>query len=159
MNEAQSATLSADQRKKVLDRVLAALQKRFYEPEKLNSDWQAAVQRHRPLIESADTSAEFEREVSDLLKELQTSHLGFFHRSARRASSRAALSATYLEDETICRPIPLLAPVIRATRCSDIHFSFQTGGARAAQAFRMSCLLVDGFSGELGGGAPPSRFR
>ena len=44
MNDAQSATLPADQRRKVLDRVLAALQKRFYEPEKLNSDWQAAVQ-------------------------------------------------------------------------------------------------------------------
>ena len=44
MNEAQSATLSADQRKKVLDRVLAALQKRFYaEPEKLNGDWQQAA--------------------------------------------------------------------------------------------------------------------
>ena len=100
MNEAQSATLSADQRKKVLDRVLATLQKRFYAPEKLNGDWQAAVARHRPLIEAANTPAYFEKEVSDLLKELQTSHLGFFHRSARRASSRAALSATYLEDET-----------------------------------------------------------
>ena len=91
-NEAQlSATLSADQRKKVLDRVLATLQKRFYAPEKLNGDWQAAVGRHRPLIEAANTPADFEKEVSDLLKELlQTSHLGFFHRSARRASSRAA---------------------------------------------------------------------
>jgi C-terminal processing protease CtpA/Prc len=37
-----------------------------------------------------------------LLAELHTSHLGFFHSSARRASSRAALSATYLEDETPC---------------------------------------------------------
>src|SRR5579863_5780061 len=100
MNDPQSATLSADKRKKVLDRVLAALQKRFYEPEKLNSGWKAAVERHRPLIESANTAADFEKEVGDLLKELQTSHLGFFHRSARRASSRAALSATYLEDQT-----------------------------------------------------------
>jgi C-terminal processing protease CtpA/Prc len=38
--------------------------------------------------------------MSDLLAELHTSHLGFFHGSARRASSRAALSATYLADET-----------------------------------------------------------
>ena len=38
--------------------------------------------------------------MGDLLKELNTSHLGFFHQSARRASSRAALSATYLADET-----------------------------------------------------------
>src|SRR6185437_411303 len=33
-------------------------------------------------------------------RKLHTSHLGFFHRSARRASSRAALSATYLADDT-----------------------------------------------------------
>jgi carboxyl-terminal processing protease len=32
--------------------------------------------------------------------ELHTSHLGFFHGTARRASSRAALSATYLTDDT-----------------------------------------------------------
>jgi hypothetical protein len=117
-NEAQlSATLSADQRKKVLDHVLATMQKRFYAPEKLNGDWQAAVERHRPLIERA--AADFEKEVSDLLKELQTSHLGFFHRSARRASSRAALSATYLEDETEY-----------GKRCifQDVH----TGGAASA---------------------------
>ena len=38
--------------------------------------------------------------MSDLLAELRTSHVGFFHKSARRASSRAALSATYLADET-----------------------------------------------------------
>src|SRR5260370_25248961 len=83
-NEAQPlATLSRDQRRKVLDRVLSALQKRFYAPEKLNGDWQAAVERHRPLIEAANTPGDFEKEVSDLLKELQTSHLGFFHRSAR----------------------------------------------------------------------------
>jgi carboxyl-terminal processing protease len=80
--------------------VLAALEKRFYRPEKLNDDWRAAVERHRPLIEAADTADSFEQSMSDLLAELHTSHLGFFHGSARRASSRAALSATYLADET-----------------------------------------------------------
>jgi hypothetical protein len=88
-NEAQlPATLSADQRRKVLDRVLATLQNRFYAPEKLNGGWQVTVDRHRPLIEGANTPSDFEKEVSDLLKELQASHLGFFHRSARRASER-----------------------------------------------------------------------
>jgi carboxyl-terminal processing protease len=71
LNEAQlSTSLSADQRKKVLDRVLAALQKRFYAPEKLNGDWHAAVERHRPSIESANSPADFEKEVSGLLKGL-----------------------------------------------------------------------------------------
>ena len=45
----------------------AALQKRFYSPEKLNGDWQAAVERHQTLIESAATADAFEKAMSDLL--------------------------------------------------------------------------------------------
>ncbi len=92
--------LSAKNRQVILGNVLKALQKRFYSPEKLNADWQAAVERHRPLIEGAATADAFEQQMSYLLAELHTSHLGFFHHSARRASSRAALSATYLADDT-----------------------------------------------------------
>jgi carboxyl-terminal processing protease len=92
--------LSLRDRHAILENVLAALRKRFYSPEKLTGDWQAAVERHRPLIESEGTADAFEKAMGDLLAELHTSHLGFFHSSARRASSRAALSATYLEDET-----------------------------------------------------------
>jgi len=92
--------LSQYDRRAILDKVLATLDKRFYKHEKLNGDWRAAVDHHRPLIEAADTADGFEKSMSDLLAELHTSHLGFFHGSARRASSRAALSATYLADET-----------------------------------------------------------
>ena len=60
----------------------------------------AAVERHKTQIESAATADEFEKAMSDFLAELHTSHVGFFHSSARRASSRAALSAAYLADET-----------------------------------------------------------
>jgi carboxyl-terminal processing protease len=97
---ASSVQLSSRDRRAILDNVLAALEKQFYLPEKLNADWNAAVERHRPLIEAEETAASFEQSMSDLLEELHTSHLGFFHGSARRASSRAALSATYLADET-----------------------------------------------------------
>src|ERR1035438_1464951 len=97
---ASSVQLATPDRRAILDKVLAALEKRFYRPEKLNDDWRAAVERHRPLIEAAGTVDSFEQSVSDLLAELHTSHLGFFHGSARRASSRAALSATYLADDT-----------------------------------------------------------
>ena len=95
-----SIELTAKDRRTILENVLAALQKRFYAPEKLNADWQAALERHRPIIEDADGPDAFEHAVSDLLAELHTSHLGFFHGMARRASSRAALSANYLADET-----------------------------------------------------------
>lgn len=93
-------SLEAKERRAVLENVLTALQKRFYSPEKLNGDWIAAVEKHRNHIEAAGTSDDFEKAMSDLLSELQTSHLGFFHAGARRASSKAALSATYLADET-----------------------------------------------------------
>ena len=92
--------LAAKDKRAILENVLAALRKRFYSPEKLNGDWRAAIERHKVQIESAATPDEFERAMSDLLAELQTSHIGFFHSSARRASSRAALSAAYLADET-----------------------------------------------------------
>jgi C-terminal processing protease CtpA/Prc len=104
LNPAASSSLpvqlSPRDRHAILENVLAALRKRFYSPEKLNGDWQAAVERHRPLIENVGSADAFEKAMSDLLAELHTSHLGFFHSSARRASSRAALSATYLVDET-----------------------------------------------------------
>jgi carboxyl-terminal processing protease len=92
--------LSEEDRHSILDKVLATLRRRFYAPEKLNGEWQAAVDHHRPIIESAATADAFEQSMNDLLAELHTSHLGFFHSTARRASSRAALSATYLSDET-----------------------------------------------------------
>jgi C-terminal processing protease CtpA/Prc len=104
VNSAGSAALrvqiSPRDRRAILNNVLSALQKRFYSPEKLNADWEAAVKRCRPTIENANTTDDFEQSMSDLLAELRTSHVGFFHTSARRASSRAALSATYLADET-----------------------------------------------------------
>ena len=98
--QAAPPQLSQHDRRAILDKVLATLDKRFYRPEKLNGDWRAAVDHHRSLIEAADTADGFEKSMSDLLAELHTSHLGFFHGSARRASGRAALSATYLADET-----------------------------------------------------------
>jgi C-terminal processing protease CtpA/Prc len=94
------AQLEAKDRHTILENVLSALQKRFYSPEKLNGDWQAAVERHKAEIEAAATADAFEQAMSDLLAELHTSHVGFFHSSARRASSRAALSAAYLADDT-----------------------------------------------------------
>lgn len=97
---AMTVQLVPQDRRAILENVLSALRKRFYSPEKLNEDWHIAVERHKAQIESAATADEFEKAMSDLLAELHTSHVGFFHSTARRASSRAALSAAYLADET-----------------------------------------------------------
>ena len=132
-NSSLPVQLSPRDRHAILENVLAALRKRFYSPEKLNGDWQAAVERHRPLIENVGSADAFEKTMSDLLAELHTSHLGFFHSSARRASSRAALSATYLVDET---------PYGKRWIFQDVH----AGGAAAIAGIEPGDILlsVDG---------------
>lgn len=96
----EESALSSKAKREVLERVLKALESRFYKPELLNQSWRDAVEAQRASIEAAPTQSAFELAVSILLQALKTSHLGFFHGTARRASSRAALSATYLSDET-----------------------------------------------------------
>jgi carboxyl-terminal processing protease len=137
VNSVASAALriqiSTRDRRAILNNVLAALQKRFYSPEKLNENWQAAVERCRPMIENANTADDFEQSMSELLAELHTSHIGFFHSSARRASSRAALSATYLADET---------PFGKRWVFQDVH----SGGAASLAGIEPGDILlgVDG---------------
>jgi len=125
--------LAAKEKRAILDNVLAVLRKRFYSPEKLNGDWNAAIERHKVQIEAAATPDEFERAMSDLLAELHTSHIGFFHSSARRASSRAALSAAYLADET---------PFGKRWIFQDVH----SGGAASISRIEPGDILlsVDG---------------
>ena len=92
--------LTSKTKHEVFEGVLSALTKKFYKPELLGNGWHEAVANHRATIEGAPTLEAFEQAVTALLQNLKTSHVGFFHQSARRASSRAALSATYLADET-----------------------------------------------------------
>jgi len=92
--------LTNDMKHEILEKVLAALQTKFYKPELLDAHWDEAVVAQRHAIEIAPTHEAFEEAVFGLLKQLKTSHFGFFHGSAQRASSRAALSATYLEEDT-----------------------------------------------------------
>lgn len=121
--------LSERDRHSILENVLSALRKRFYAPERLNADWQAAVDRRRPMIESAATGDAFEQAVTELLSELHTSHLGFFHGTARRASSKAALSATYLEDDS---------PYGKRWIFQDVH----SGGAAALAGIEPGNILL-----------------
>jgi carboxyl-terminal processing protease len=89
-------TLTTEAKRDVLQNVLRTLQTKFYKPELLGFAWHEAVSARREAIEFAPTADTFEQRVTDLLQTLKTSHLGFFHGTARRASSRAALGATYL---------------------------------------------------------------
>jgi len=121
--------LTSKAKHEIFEGVLSALAKKFYKPELLENGWHEAVANHRPIIEGAPTPEEFEQAVTALLQKLNTSHVGFFHQSARRASSRAALSATYLADETS-----------HGTRWifQDVH----DGGAAALAGIRPGDILL-----------------
>ena len=96
----KSPALTNRIRREILEKVLATIRTKFYKPEMLDATWERAVEAQRPKIEQAPSPNAFEEAVSELLKQLKVSHFGFFHSSAQSASSRAALSATYLEEET-----------------------------------------------------------
>ena len=121
--------LTSKAKHEIFEGVLSALAKKFYKPELLENGWHEAVSNHRATIEGASTLEEFEQAVTALLQNLKTSHVGFFHQSARRASSRAALSATYLADETS-----------RGTRWifQDVHH----GGAAAVAGIQPGDILL-----------------
>ncbi len=121
--------LTAKSKREVLANVLKALQSKFYKPELLGEVWQGALETNRPAIESAPTQDAFEQAITALLQTLKTSHLGFFHGTARRVSSRAALSATYLADET---------PYGTRWIFQDLH----EGGAAAIGGIRPGDILL-----------------
>jgi len=83
-------SLTSKAKHEIFEGVLSALTKKFYKPELLENGWREAIANHRPTIEGAPTLEAFEQAVTALLQNLKTSHVGFFHQSARRASSRAA---------------------------------------------------------------------
>jgi C-terminal processing protease CtpA/Prc len=121
--------LTSKTKHEVFEGVLSALNKKFYKPELLGNGWHEAVTNHRATIEGAPTLEAFEQAVTALLQNLKTSHVGFFHQSARRASSRAALSATYLSDETAHGPRWIF---------QDVH----DGGAAALAGIQPGDILL-----------------
>lgn len=122
-------SLTSKAKREVFEGVLSALTKKFYKPELLENGWHEAVANHRATIEGARTLEEFEQAVTALLQNLKTSHVGFFHQSAQRASSRAALSATYLADETAFGPRWIF---------QDVH----DGGAAALAGIQAGDILL-----------------
>ena len=127
--------LNANQRQKMLDKVSSIVSKRFYDTHLAGVDWPATVAKHRERIVNAGSDEEFEVSMLALLAELHRSHVGFFHESLSRSSSKMALCATYLASET----------------ADGEHWTFQdvhAGGPAALAGIRPGDVLlaVDGRS-------------
>ena len=91
----RDAELNREQRAKVLGRLEKVVANYFYDPSLRGIDWRAAVEAHRESILKVATEEEFERELTALLSELKTSHLGVFRKHAPRGTAKSVISASY----------------------------------------------------------------
>lgn len=89
------STLNKKQRIKILNKVSEVVTQKFYDPQLQQTDWLAAVEKHRNDIVVAPSEEAFESEVTKLLAELKSSHVGFYHTDLARATSKMAICATY----------------------------------------------------------------
>lgn len=87
--------LTEHQRSKLLVNVSAAVAKSFSDVHLKWVDWPGAVAKHRDAIVSAESDERFELAIKQLLDELKSSHVGFYHVELKRASSKMAICATY----------------------------------------------------------------
>src|SRR5262249_46152381 len=84
---------------RILDRVATTVSRKFYDPMLNGVEWESLVEAKRDAITRSASTEEFEKEITELLKALHASHVGFFHQSVPRASSRQAIAATFCKAE------------------------------------------------------------
>ena len=92
-------TVSREQRSEILGKTDRLVRTRFFDPNFNGRNWPALVEQHRESIVNAGSAEEFELRMSALLKELGTSHTGFFRRESKVAS-RNSINATFRSRET-----------------------------------------------------------
>src|SRR5215831_889619 len=74
-------TLTEKQRMRILDRVATTVSRKFYDPMLNGVEWESLVEAKRDAITRSASTEEFEKEITELLKALHASHVGFFHQS------------------------------------------------------------------------------
>jgi carboxyl-terminal processing protease len=85
------------QRRDVLTKVLATVDQKFMGAE---PNTRSLREEHEAAILGADTADNFEQAMNSMLKQLGTSHTGFFHEGRPRAAGRIAIAATLTKAET-----------------------------------------------------------
>lgn len=81
-------------REEILQRVVCLVEHKFFDPKKDLRPWREIVEQRRERLLQRNDPDEFEGEVHALVGELRVSHVGFFHRTARRVPARLAIGAT-----------------------------------------------------------------
>ena len=92
--------LNESERGEVVDQVIKTVEARFYDPKLNGVDIRGRLESAKPEIIRKSAVEDFETAVNEALKELKTSHVGFFHESKPRVAGRIAISATFTKGQT-----------------------------------------------------------
>lgn len=87
--------LSARDRESILNAIDHKVTHKFYDPRLNGIPWNERVTEARASILQNATDEEFEAKINALLRQLNASHVGFFHESSLKTPARTALSATF----------------------------------------------------------------
>ena len=88
-------TLTIKQREAIFDRTCRTVQKNYFDPKFNGRDWLSLAGAKKEAILKSKDAEEFENLMHQLVRELGTSHTGFFHQNLRRVPGRLAISATF----------------------------------------------------------------
>jgi S1-C subfamily serine protease len=91
--------LNEGKRGEIVDRVIKT-GSRFYGPKFNGVDIRGRLESAKPEIICKSAVEDFELAVNEALKELTTSHVGFFHESKPRVAGRIAISVTFTKGQT-----------------------------------------------------------
>ena len=103
--------LSRIDREKVLRKTCRTVEAEYFDPDFNGKDWPALVENHRRKILESEDAAGFESAMHDLVRQLGTSHTGFFHQSVNRVPGRLAVCATFSKADTPAGPRWMLQDV------------------------------------------------
>ena len=92
--------LTREEREAVLEKVDRLVRRKYFDPKFNGKDWPALVQARRVQILDQEDADHFEKLMHDLVRQLGTSHTGFFHQDLRRVPARLAIAATLRKEET-----------------------------------------------------------
>lgn len=90
--------LTKAQRASVYDKACGKISKLYFDPGFRGVDWHRLVAEKREAVISEAEPEAFESAMHGVIRQLGTSHTGFFHESARRIPARLAIGATCVRD-------------------------------------------------------------
>jgi carboxyl-terminal processing protease len=103
-NNLLSRDLTFDQRAEVFDKTAAKVREKYFDPRFNGTDWPRLAGESRERIISTNDPEQFELGMHELVRNLGTSHTGFFHQSVRRVPGRLAIGASFRRAETDSGP-------------------------------------------------------